>query len=103
MELRIARQLFFDAKKAEGITARTYQTYRDTLRPFLLYLTDEKVFQVEDVKSAHIRAYIMKHRENGVRNITLHRDFRTILGYTLSFANRECVVVGDAKRIILPI
>ena len=46
MELKTAKQLFFDTKEAEGITARTYQTYSAILKPFLLFVVDKNIFDV---------------------------------------------------------
>ena len=76
MELRVANKIFFEAKKSEGITAKTYQTYRNVIKQFSLYLMDEGIFDVCEVKPHNIRAFLVKHKEQGVRNITLHQDFR---------------------------
>ena len=42
---------------------------------------DEGLFDVCEVKLHNIRAFLVKHKEQGVRNITLHQDFRTLKTY----------------------
>ncbi len=101
MELRKARKIFLDSKKTEGVTARTYQTYRDTLKPFLLYLTDEGIFDLEDVEVIHIRGYLVKHKEMGVRNVTLHRDYRVMKTFFL-FMYSEGVLQRNLFEKIKP-
>ena len=102
MELKTAKQLFFDTKEAEGITARTYQTYSAILKPFLLFVVDKNIFDVREILPEHISEYILRHKQRGVRNITLHRDFRVLKTFFFYLYNSDFIEKNIFEKLKPP-
>ena len=78
MDLKTARQIFMTAKKAQMVTATTFRLYNDQLRRFLSFAMDRDIFDTDALTKELIEAYLIDFKSSGVRNITVHRDFRII-------------------------
>lgn len=103
MEISTAAKMFFSSKQAEGVTARTFQTYKTELPRFFDFLVDKmEVTQVEDITAFHIREFINHLQSLGtMKNITIHRYYRLIRAF-MNFLEKEEILKNNPISKVKP-
>ncbi|SDF42083.1 tyrosine-type recombinase/integrase [Sporolituus thermophilus] len=103
MEITLAAKMFFSSKQSEGVTARTIQTYKTELPRFLDFLMEKmEVYHVEDITAYQIREFLNHLKSLGtMRNITIHRYYRTIKTF-LNFLEKEEIIKNNPIKKVNP-
>jgi site-specific recombinase XerD len=71
-----ARDLFITAIQAEGFSPATVANYESSLGLFIRFLHEQGVHHLQEVTPAHVRAWLVHKREQGVSQYHLHNCYR---------------------------
>lgn len=88
MDIYSAVTVYLHSKKAENVSARTITTYKEALDKLTSFLETKKVVDISDVTPTVVRHFIHSLQCN-VKNITVHRYYRTIRTFFLFLHNEE--------------
>lgn len=102
LDLEKAKEIFYVAKKSENVTDRTLETYEEVIPRFLKYLGEENILDIRDVRSIHIREYLVTLREKGLRGITSLKHFRCIRTFFLFLEREDCLNKNPLKNVKPP-
>lgn len=70
--------LFYQAKKTEGLSKFTLRFYKQQLNHWLKFCNMQTLESMTDITSAHIRAFLLWHEETGHSPGGLHAAYRTV-------------------------
>ena len=94
--------LFLLDRDAMQCTRKTLEMYRYALGNFLKFLENEGIRQAEDISSTHIRAFLIRLRDRGLKDTTQHLHARCIKAY-LNWTVREGdLAVSPMTRVTMP-
>jgi len=109
MRLAAAIESFLQDRTAKGRTAGTIKTYRDQLRLFEQWCTDNKISEVASIRERHIERYLgeMRTRPNrkwkgDVSPVTIRKRAIGLRTFFLFCKERRVLKQNLAKRIIIP-
>lgn len=68
-------QLWLDAQEARNLSPLTIVMYRDTVVPFVRFLS-KFVQSLDEVQPVHIRQWILHKKRQGIKSQTLHNAYR---------------------------
>jgi len=71
-------QLFYQAKKAEGLSPNTITFYVQQLKHFLKYCDLQSIKVIGEITSSLLRSYLLWHKETGHAPGGLHAAYRTV-------------------------
>ncbi|GIV17111.1 MAG: tyrosine recombinase XerD [Armatimonadota bacterium] len=74
--LYVTLQLWLEALQARGASARTLKNYRESVTPFITFLTQQGCFALEDVQPVHIRRWLLHRQQQNLSTHTLHNSYR---------------------------
>lgn len=100
MDLRTTKRIFLTAKKAEGVTARTLETYTTDLNKFFAFLVSKDIYDITSVTEETIREFLESLTET-MRNITIHRHWAELKTLFI-FLHREDRVTDNPMKNIKP-
>lgn len=103
MELSQVQKIFLMAKKSEGLTVRSMGAYEEAVQRFFTFLMDNKVYDIDEVKSHHVRGFLLVLQEKGLKGITRHRYFRTIKTLCLFLLKDDITTTDFIKGVKPPI
>lgn len=101
MDLRTTKRIFLTAKKAEGVTDRTLETYTGELTKFFEFLVSRNIYDITEVTEETIRDFLNSFADRGVKNITIHRFYREIKTLFI-FLHREDYITDNPMKNIKP-
>lgn len=102
MDLKTAKQIFMQSREAEGVTIATYKAYNITMRQFLLYLYDKDIYSIDQLDAPCIREFLISVKARGVRNISVHKDFRVIRTFCLFLFQNDYVDSNPMANVKAP-
>jgi len=72
---------FFQAKKAEGVSAYTLTFYRQQLGHFLSFCEGQVIYQMSEITPATIREFLLWHEDTGHNAGGLHAAYRSLKAF----------------------
>jgi site-specific recombinase XerD len=75
-ELTEYLNLWLETVALSSESRHTVNAYRKVLRPFLDYLEAQGVSSIHAIQPAHIRAYLLRRKAQGISQYTLAKDYR---------------------------
>ena len=91
---------FIASREAANVSPRTIGFYGDKLSPFCAWCEENDVPHVDDIKTTHIRNFILSLKARDLSPWTLHGTARAIKAF-LRFCHSEGMI-ADVPKITMP-
>lgn len=75
-ELTEAFQLWLESMQARGFSPKTLSGYKVNVGAFIRYMQQQGLSDLDSIKPAHIRRWLIHRQQKGVSNAQLHNDYR---------------------------
>lgn len=83
MDLGDAKRIFILTKKSENVSERTVAIYHEILNRFFNDLFEKQILKAEEVKANHIREFLLRLHDEGLKGVSVHRFYRGIKTFFL--------------------
>lgn len=97
--LALALQTFLIDRQARRYTPRTLDFYRDRLRPFVTWCEAQGVTEIDQLRAAHVRAYLVLLQDSGLAAATVHSTARAVKAFC-NFAVAEGMIAASPMAAV---